>query len=235
MPRVRRPDPAHGDSVRTAGAGVRVPLLRDPRDVERGQRARGGRRGGAHPCAGAARGDRAHARSGAGSSAVGRYVRGRASSPRRLGIGLRAQRQRSRAGAGDDLPAAAAWREVDDLGRPADRDHQGGGAALALLRHRQPVCLAGRAVRRMAPARRAAAADAAAARSLRHRRSRCRRRCPPPDPEPPVPCRHRRSPPPVPPPGCRSPRRPGGRCRHCRGSAPAACRGRRCAAVVVPA
>ena len=85
LPRVRRADAADDDAVRPARAGIRVPLLRDPRDAERGLRARGRRRRGADPGARAARGDRADAASGAGCERLESCARGRASSPRRSG------------------------------------------------------------------------------------------------------------------------------------------------------
>ena len=67
-----------------AGHGLRLPLLRHPRAAERGLRARGRRRGGADPRAGAARGLERDAlrRGGAASSATAR-----ASSPRRSASG----------------------------------------------------------------------------------------------------------------------------------------------------
>ena len=63
------PDAAHADPVRAAGARLRLPLLRDPRAVQRGLRGRGRRRRGADPRAGAARRARPHARAARARSA----------------------------------------------------------------------------------------------------------------------------------------------------------------------
>ena len=62
LPRLRRPDAAHAHPVRAARPRLRLPLLRHPRAAQRGLRARGRRRRGADPGAGAARGDRGDAR-----------------------------------------------------------------------------------------------------------------------------------------------------------------------------
>ena len=79
LPRLRRAHAAHDHALRAARAGLRVPLLRDPRDAERRRRAGGDRRGGADPRARAAGGHRADARSAAGASASRSCARARES------------------------------------------------------------------------------------------------------------------------------------------------------------
>ena len=85
VPRVGGAHTAHAHAVRSAGARVRLSLLRGAHDAERGQRARGRRRGGADPCARAARGHRADARAARAPTPRGALFGARASSRRRSG------------------------------------------------------------------------------------------------------------------------------------------------------
>ena len=70
---------AHAHPVRPAGARLRLPLLRDPRAVQRRLRGRGRRRRGADPRAGAARGARPDARAARAASATRTSAPARAS------------------------------------------------------------------------------------------------------------------------------------------------------------
>ena len=135
LPRARRADAAHARAVRAAGARLRLPLLRHPRAAQRRLRAGGGRRRGADPGAGAARRAGPHARAPRPASAPRTCARARASSPRRSTIELHHNDGDLRDGAGACSGAAPGW-EAPGSWSAAHRHHQGGRAAVALLRAR---------------------------------------------------------------------------------------------------
>ena len=120
--------PAQRSAVRPARPRLRLPLLRDPLDVQLRHRAGGERRRGADPGARADRRARGDATATRGSNGA---IATLCSGPGKLceALAHRARRQRGRAlleapfallGPGAGRPGP----EVD--GRPADRDHEGG-------------------------------------------------------------------------------------------------------------
>ena len=140
---------AHARAVRPAGHRLRLPLLRHPRAPQRGLRARGRRRGGADPRARAARRRSTRCASGAALHARRAALLG----PGQAHAGAR------RSSSSSTAPTSRAGRCGSGRGRPAgrtsssstghaDRDHQGGRAAVALLRGRLAQRVAAVAARR---------------------------------------------------------------------------------------
>ena len=128
-PRVPRADAAERGHVRPGGLRVRLSLVRHPLVPELRVRRARSRRGGAHPCARAGARARGDARRVAASMRTVRSARGRASSARRSRSRASTTGSRSTQ---QPFELRRARRDAGDRDRPADRDHAGGGASVAL-------------------------------------------------------------------------------------------------------